>query len=62
MSVKFRDLLDKIESTNQEARSRIQARRLALQRRRELLEEAKERRAGLTAQLGKLETALSKLT
>jgi hypothetical protein len=62
LSEKFRDSLKQVESGNQKTRARIHARRLALQTRRQLLEDAKTRRAMLNAQLKELKSALGELT
>ena len=50
-----------VELDNKTARERIRSRRLALEQRRELLEEAGARRAVLKTQHGKLKAGLDKL-
>jgi hypothetical protein len=62
LSEKFRDSLKQVESGNQKTCARIHARRLALQTRRQLLEDAKTQRAILNVQLKELESALGELT
>lgn len=62
LSDKFRDSLKQVGSDNQKTRARIHARRLALQTRRQLLEDAKTRRTMLNVQLRELESAFSGLT